>query len=60
VLGGARRVKAADRKEIPVTDTKSHPASQSATSRGDWRLLAVVLVGSFMAVLDTTIEGLCR
>jgi EmrB/QacA subfamily drug resistance transporter len=38
-----------------VTDTKSPPASQSATSRGDWRLLAVVLVGSFMAVLDTTI-----
>lgn len=34
-----------------MTDTKSAPAYRSETSRGDWRILAVVLVGSFMAVL---------
>ena len=38
-----------------MSQTWLAPAARSATRGGDWRILAVVLVGSFMAVLDTTI-----
>jgi MFS family permease len=38
-----------------MTDTKSPARGRSQAKGGDWRILAVVLVGSFMAVLDTTI-----
>lgn len=44
-------------KPETMTQTKRLAAAARAKNRGgDWRILAVVLVGSFMAVLDT----MCR
>jgi hypothetical protein len=40
-----------------MTETKRPAEPRSATAAGDWRILAVVLVGSFIAVLDFTITG---
>lgn len=39
-----------------MTDTESPVRQRSEASGGDWRILAVVLVGSFMAVLDSTVQ----
>jgi MFS family permease len=40
---------------VPVTDTRRRAREQSTARGGNWRILAVVLVGAFMALLDTTI-----
>jgi hypothetical protein len=40
---------------VPVTDTGRRAREQPTARGGNWRILAVVLVGAFMALLDTTI-----